>query len=67
MGDVVYVQVRLKPQDVKLLDDWRRQHRDLPSRSRAIVGLVREGLEHFFESFPHQGGADGKAALGSRR
>jgi hypothetical protein len=42
-GDLVGV--RVQPDIAKLIDDWRRQQDDLPSRPEAIRRLVELGLK----------------------
>lgn len=37
--------VRLQPELVVPLDEWRRQQQDLPSRAEAIRRLVELGLK----------------------
>lgn len=37
-------QLRIDPSFLKLLDDWRRQQTDLPSRSEAVRRLVEAGV-----------------------
>lgn len=39
------VLVRLQPELMGLIDDWRRQQADLPSRAEAIRRLVELGLK----------------------
>jgi predicted component of type VI protein secretion system len=39
------VMVRVQPDMTKLLDDWRRNQADLPSRPEAIRRLVELGLK----------------------
>jgi hypothetical protein len=36
--------VRLSPDQVKVLDDWRRKQKDLPERPEAIRRLMEAGL-----------------------
>lgn len=40
------VLVRLSPDQVKSLDDWRRKQEDLPGRPEAIRRLMEYGLQH---------------------
>jgi hypothetical protein len=42
---VLPVLVRLTPDQVKALDDWRRQEEDLPGRPEAIRRLMELGLK----------------------
>ena len=42
-GEPVFV--RLQPDLSEVLDDWRRQQEDLPSRAEAIRRLVELGLK----------------------
>jgi hypothetical protein len=39
------VMVRMPPDDVSAVDEWRRKEPDLPSRPEAIRRLVRLGLK----------------------
>lgn len=39
------VMVRLSPDQIKSLDDWRRKQEDLPGRPEAIRRLVEIGLK----------------------
>ena len=39
------VQVRLQPNDLVAVDDWRRKQVDLPSRPEAIRRLVEVALQ----------------------
>jgi hypothetical protein len=39
------VLVRLKPAELKIVDDWRRKQEDLPSRPEAIRRLVELGVK----------------------
>lgn len=39
------VMVRLAPDQVKAIDDWRRKQEDLPGRPEAIRRLVEQALE----------------------
>lgn len=40
--------------EVKAVDDWRRQHPDLPSRSEAIRRLIELGLDAAKQREPAQ-------------
>lgn len=37
-------QMRVSPEWLALIDEWRRQQKDLPSRAEAIRRLVEAGL-----------------------
>jgi hypothetical protein len=39
------VEIRLRPPIMTAIDEWRRQHPDLPPRADAVVRLVEIGLE----------------------
>lgn len=39
------LQVRADEAFVQMIDDWRRQQQDIPSRAEAIRRLVRRALE----------------------
>jgi hypothetical protein len=39
------VMVRLSPEQIKALDDWRRKEEDIPGRPEAIRRLVELGLK----------------------
>ena len=39
------VEVRLQPALMAAIDEWRRQHPDLPPRADAVVRLAKIGLE----------------------
>jgi hypothetical protein len=39
------VEIRLQPAILAAIDEWRRQHPDLPPRADAVVRLTEIGLE----------------------
>ena len=39
------VEIRLSPELIAAIDEWRRYLRDLPPRAEAVVRLVEIGLE----------------------
>jgi hypothetical protein len=39
------IPVMMSSEEVEAIDDWRRKHPDLPSRSEAIRRLVELGLK----------------------
>jgi hypothetical protein len=39
------IPVMMSAEDVAMIDEWRRKHPDLPSRSEAIRQLVQLGLK----------------------
>jgi hypothetical protein len=39
------VEIRLRPALMAAIDEWRRQHPDLPPRADAVVRLAEIGLE----------------------
>ena len=40
------VQVRLQPEQLQRLDDWREGHDDQPSRPEAIRRILEKALNH---------------------
>lgn len=43
--DDITVQARIPGELVKLMDDWRREQEDLPTRSEAIRRLLAKALK----------------------
>jgi hypothetical protein len=38
------MQMRVSPNFLKAIDDWRRKQADIPSRNEAIIRLVEQAL-----------------------
>jgi hypothetical protein len=44
--DSTFVGVRLPPEQLKTLDNWRREQEDIPTRPEAIRRLIEQALKH---------------------
>jgi len=49
------VMVRLSPDQVRAVDDWRQRQQDLPSRAEAIRRLVDFGIGKALGKLPRAG------------
>jgi hypothetical protein len=52
MPDSVAIQVRVKGQLFKRLENWRRSQSSIPPRSQAIRALIEEALREVSKSKP---------------
>lgn len=42
---IVFVQLRVRPADLDLIDSYRRCRSDLPTRPQAILDIIRDALD----------------------